>query len=44
MVMGYEKSREFLEKQSELDAYLIYNDDEGEYRIWYTGGMKKLLD
>jgi thiamine biosynthesis lipoprotein len=44
MVMGFEKSREFLEKQSAIDAYLIYNDEEGEYRIWYTGGMKKLLD
>jgi thiamine biosynthesis lipoprotein len=44
MVMGFEKSREFLEKQSAMDVYLIYNDAEGEYRVWYTGGMKKLLD
>ena len=44
MVMGFEKSREFLTGQSELDAYLIYNDEGGEYRVWYTRGMKKLLD
>jgi thiamine biosynthesis lipoprotein len=43
MVMGFEKSREFLLNQSELDAYLIYNDENGEYKVWYTDGMKKLL-
>ena len=43
MVMGYEKSREFLLNQSGLDAYLIYNDEEGKYRVWYTDGMKKML-
>lgn len=43
MVMGFEKSREFLLKQSGLDAYLIYSDEEGEYRVWYTQGMKKIL-
>ena len=43
MVMGFEKSREFLLNQSDLDAYLIYNDDEGKYRVWYTDGMKKIL-
>ena len=43
MVMGFEKSREFLMNRSGMDAYLIYNDDEGEYRVWYTRGMKNLL-
>lgn len=43
MVMGFENSREFLLKQSGMEAYLIYNDQEGEYRVWYTQGMKKLL-
>ncbi len=43
MVMGFEKSRQFLLEQSALDAYLIYNDKKGEYRIWYTDGMKKIL-
>jgi thiamine biosynthesis lipoprotein len=43
MVMGYEKARRFLEKHSELDAYLIFNDEMGEYRVWYTPGMGKIL-
>ena len=43
MVMGYEKARSFLEKHKYLDAYLIFNDEIGEYRVWYTAGMKKIL-
>ncbi len=43
MVMGYGKARQFLEEHTGLDAYLIYNDEKGEYRVWYTPGMGKLL-
>lgn len=43
MVMGYEKARRFLEEHTYLDAYLIFNDEMGEYRVWYTDGMKKNL-
>jgi thiamine biosynthesis lipoprotein len=43
MVMGYEKARRFLEEHKFLDAYLIFNDDSGQYRVWYTEGMKKFL-
>lgn len=43
MVMGFEKSRKLLLARKDLDAYLIYNDEKGEYRVWYTDGMKKLL-
>jgi thiamine biosynthesis lipoprotein len=43
MVMGYEKARSFLEKHTYLEAYLIYNDEKGEYRVWYTAGMEKML-
>ena len=43
MVMGYEKARQFLEEHTDLDAYLIYNDEKGEYRAWYTPGMGKIL-
>jgi thiamine biosynthesis lipoprotein len=43
MVMGYEKARRFLEEHKGLDAYLIFNDQEGEYRVWYTEGMKAML-
>ncbi len=43
MVMGYEKARRFLEEHTYLDAYLIFNDEMGEYRVWYTAGMEKIL-
>ncbi len=43
MVMGYERARRFLEKHTYLDAYLIFNDEMGEYRVWYTAGMEKIL-
>lgn len=43
MVMGYEKARRFLENHTNLDAYLIYNDEMGEYKVWYTAGMKEIL-
>ena len=43
MVMGVEESKKILETQKGLDAYLIYNDDEGMYRVFYTPGLKKLI-
>ena len=43
MVMGYDKARSILEKHRELDAYLIFNDEMGEYRVWHTEGMGKIL-
>ncbi len=43
MVMGFELSRAFLADREELEAYLIYNDSKGDYRVWYTRGMKKYI-
>jgi thiamine biosynthesis lipoprotein len=43
MVMGFAKSRDFLLAHPEMDAYLIYNDEKGDYRVWYTRGMKKII-
>jgi thiamine biosynthesis lipoprotein len=43
MVMGYEKARSFLEEHPSLDAYFIYNDEKGDYNVWYTAGMGKML-
>jgi thiamine biosynthesis lipoprotein len=41
MVMGLEKSMEFLEAQNELEAYLIYSDEEGNFDVFTTPGMKE---
>ena len=43
MVMGFEKARLFLEEYTGLEAYLIFNDKAGEYRVWYTEGMEDML-
>jgi thiamine biosynthesis lipoprotein len=44
MVMGLDKSIEFLKSGVEdLDAYLIYNDNEGKFRVYSTPGMKKYI-
>lgn len=40
MVMGLEKSIIFLSKHPELDAYLIYSDEQGNFKTYSTPGMK----
>lgn len=40
MVMGLEKSIEFFENQNVLQAYLIYGDEVGQYRVYMTEGLK----
>jgi FAD:protein FMN transferase len=43
MVMGKEKSIEFLDLHPEFDAYLIYSDDSGNFKTWMTDNMKGLI-
>lgn len=43
MVLGIEKSKQLLEERKDLDAYLIYTDETGQYKVYYTNGVKKLL-
>ena len=44
MVMGLEKSKIFLEKHKELEAYFIYSDSLGENKTFETEGFKKILN
>lgn len=44
MVMGFDKSISFLKKHPELDAYLIYSDEQGEFRTYLTPGMMKVVE
>lgn len=41
MVMGLEKTKDFLLKHKELEVYLIYSDDQGNYQVFITDGLKK---
>jgi len=40
MILGLEKTRELLKKHPDLDAYLIFNDEKGNYQVEYTKGIK----
>ena len=42
MVMGFEKSRNFVLSHNDLDVMLIY-DDSGSFKIFMTGGFKSLV-
>ena len=44
MVMGTEKTKAFLDSHPDLDAFLIYNNEKGEYIVWSTPGLKKILE
>ncbi len=43
MVMGLDESIRFLEGRPDLDAYLVWSDDRGEYHTYMTPGMKPLV-
>lgn len=43
MVMGREKTIEFLDKHSEYDAYLIFSDTIGNFQTWSTENLKKFI-
>lgn len=43
MVMGLEKSKDFLSKHPELQAYMIYSGNDGSYQIFQTEGMKNII-
>lgn len=39
LVLGLEKAKEFLTAHTELQAYLIYSDNQGNYQIYKTLGL-----
>jgi thiamine biosynthesis lipoprotein len=43
LVMGLEKAIDFLNKHTELQAYLIYSDQNGNYLIYETSGIKSII-
>lgn len=43
LVMGLEKAKEFLKHHPELEAYLIYSDDKGNYQVYETPGIKNIV-
>jgi len=43
LVMGLEKAKIYLAKHTELDAILIYSDDNGDLQVYETRGAKALI-
>ena len=43
MVMGTDRSIKFLNENRFLDAYLIYSDEKGDFKVYYTKGLKKYI-
>lgn len=43
MVMGLEKTKEFVAQHPELDVYLIYSDSVGEYQYFATDNVMSVL-
>jgi FAD:protein FMN transferase len=43
MVFGLEKSIEFLNKHTFLDAYLIYADNDGQFEVYVTPQLKESI-
>ena len=41
--MGLEKAKVFLNLHPELQAYLIYSDEYGNYQIYETPGLKSMV-
>ena len=43
MVMGFEKSHDFVEHDSTLEAFFIYSDTSGKNKTYATPGFKELI-
>jgi thiamine biosynthesis lipoprotein len=44
MVMGKDKSIEFLDKNGKLEAYLVYSDKEGNFKTWITENLRQNIE
>lgn len=44
MVMGLQKTKEFLSENKQYSAYLIYCDENGKMKTWYSEEFKQYLD
>ncbi len=43
LVMGLEKAKIFLQAHPELQAYLIYSDDKGNYQVYESPGLRSII-
>lgn len=43
MVMGKDRTIEFLGRHPEFDGYLVYSDEEGNFRTWTSGKLSDFI-
>jgi FAD:protein FMN transferase len=43
LVMGKDKAIEFIERHPEFEAYMVYSDDNGNFRTWTSAKLKNDL-
>jgi len=43
MVLGVVKSKELLHKLSGVEVYFVYTNQKGEYEVFFTDGLKKMI-
>jgi len=43
MVLGLEKSKELLKKLPGIEVYFIYSNPKGEFEVFFSEGMKKMI-
>jgi FAD:protein FMN transferase len=43
MVMGFEKSKEFLEHQTDMEAFFINDGGNGTFQTWATEGFREIV-
>lgn len=43
MVLGVDKSKELLHKLPGVDVYFVYTNSKGEYEVFFTDGLKKMI-
>ena len=43
MVMGVEASKKFVQQHTELEVYMIYNDN-GNIKVYASPGMQQLIN
>lgn len=43
LVMGFENAKKYFSKHREIEAYLIYSDELGNFQTYETNGLKSIL-
>lgn len=43
MVLGVDKSKELLKTLKGIEVYFVYSDDQGNYQVYFSDGMKKMI-